>query len=54
MSQLLTVGRYEAGYYGYLWSQVFSADMYTRFKSEGITSPTIGLEYRRKILARGA
>ena len=44
---------YEAGYYGYLWSQVFSADMFTRFKQEGITSPAVGLEYRRKILAKG-
>jgi Zn-dependent oligopeptidase len=44
----------DAGYYGYLWSQVFSADMYHgRFKREGLLSAACGLDYRIKILQPG-
>ncbi|AGO10764.1 AaceriAGR406Cp [[Ashbya] aceris (nom. inval.)] len=47
------MGGYEAGYYGYLWSQVFAADMYdTRFKSNPFNA-TVGIEYRDTILATG-
>ncbi|KAK4049917.1 metalloendopeptidase [Microbotryomycetes sp. JL221] len=46
-------GGYSAGYYGYLYSQVFSADMYeTVFKSDPM-SPESGLKYRREILQPG-
>lgn len=47
------MGGYQAGYYGYLWSQVFAADIYyTKFKSNPLDSRT-GVEYRDIILARG-
>lgn len=44
---------YDAGYYGYLWAKVFGDDMFSRFEAEGLTSPVVGGEYRRKVLERG-
>lgn len=45
---------YDAGYYGYMWSLVFAADMFTRFKQEGLLNPKTGGDYRAKILAPGS
>ena len=47
-------GGYDSKYYGYLWSQVFAADMFaTRFLPEGVLSPGVGMEYRKCILEPG-
>ncbi|RMF74391.1 MAG: hypothetical protein D6744_14540 [Planctomycetota bacterium] len=44
---------YQAGYYGYMWSKVYAADMFQRFKELGMLNPEAGAYYRKKILARG-
>lgn len=44
---------YDAGYYGYKWSEVFADDMFTRFEAAGPLDQTLGLEYRAKVLERG-
>ncbi len=47
------MGGYDAGYYGYLWAQVYGDDMFSVFESEGITSPDVGRRYREEVLATG-
>jgi thimet oligopeptidase len=44
---------YDAGYYGYLWSEVFAYDMFSRFETEGPLNEALGLEYRQKVLEPG-
>ena len=48
------MGGYEAGYYGYMWSQVYAADMFSRFKQEGILNSATGMDYRQKVLSKGS
>lgn len=47
------MGGYDSAYYGYLWSEVYAADMYTRFASEGLLNPQTGADYRKWILEPG-
>ncbi|MBI3547609.1 MAG: Zn-dependent oligopeptidase [Elusimicrobia bacterium] len=48
------MGGYDAGYYGYLWSKVYAEDMFSRFQKQGLLSPDVGRDYRRKVLEVGA
>lgn len=47
------MGGYDAGYYGYLWAEVFAQDMFSRFETEGLLNSKTGEEYRKWILEPG-
>lgn len=46
-------GGYDAGYYGYLYSEVFSADMFHSFFEKDPMNGDEGRRYRRTVLEKG-
>lgn len=47
------MGGYDAGYYGYVWSEVFAADMFSIFAKDGLLNSKLGEKYRTSILEQG-
>jgi thimet oligopeptidase len=47
------MGGYDAGYYGYLWSEVYAQDMFSRFEHDGLLNSKTGGEYRKAVLESG-
>ena len=41
-------------YYGYLWSEVYSQDMFTVFEANGLRDQKTGVKYRKLILGNGS
>jgi oligopeptidase A len=46
-------GGYAAGYYGYAWAEVLSADAYSAFEEAGIFDPATGARWREQVLEVG-
>jgi thimet oligopeptidase len=48
------MGGYDAGYYGYLWSEVYAQDMFSVFEKKGLLNSRVGNKYRRTVLEQGS
>ena len=44
---------YDAGYYGYLWSEVYADDMFSVFAKDGLLNHDDGMRFRAAILEQG-
>ena len=44
---------YASGYYGYLWSIIYSYDAFSLFEEKGVFNRELGLKFRETILSKG-
>jgi Zn-dependent oligopeptidase len=44
---------YASGYYGYLWSLIYSYDAFSLFETGGVFNKELGMRFRREILEKG-
>jgi thimet oligopeptidase len=47
------MGGYDAGYYSYLWAEVYALNVFARFKKDGLFNAATGAAYRHWILEQG-
>lgn len=47
------ISGYQASYYGYLWSEVFSSDIYVTCVNGHELDSEVGIKYRKEILSYG-
>ena len=47
------MGGYDAGYYSYLWAEVYALNVFDRFKKDGLSNAVTGAAYRHWILEQG-
>ncbi|MFA5331277.1 MAG: M3 family metallopeptidase [Methanoregula sp.] len=47
------MGGYDAGYYSYLWAEVYALNIFAKFKKDGLTNAATGAAYRHWILEPG-
>ena len=47
------IGGYDAGYYGYMWSEAYSKDLFTAFKDKE-TDPVVGNRFKEMVLSQGS
>jgi len=45
---------YDASYYGYMWAEVYSCDMFSLFSEAGVMDKKLGKRYRDIILKKGS
>lgn len=47
-------GGYASGYYGYKWAEVLDADVFSKFKANGIFDSETSHSFRNEVLSKGA
>lgn len=47
------MGGYDAGYYSYIWAEVYALNIFARFKKDGLFNTATGTAYRHWILEQG-
>lgn len=46
-------GGYAAGYYGYKWAEILDADVFSKFKADGLFDKRTSTDFKEKVLSRG-